>query len=223
MPTTLPTSERRSSSDISGLPISPVGPVTATASDTSPPSGWPSSSGRGYAVSVENALDVSKPGDAVLELLRIADLDHELVFHHRVVGHAGGADDVDPRLGESPREVLEQASAVVGVDLQLDPVGGLVFAFPSHLDEALRRLFQRLDVLAVGAVDGDPAPERDVAGDLVAGDRPAALRQPHGDVVGALDDDPVVGGVLGAAGAVLAAERRPGGVLLDPLAGFQAL
>src|SRR6476469_8746395 len=157
MPATLPTSERRSSSDISGLPISPVGPVTATASDTSPPSGWPSSSGRGYAIGIEDAVDVSKPADAVLELLRIADLDHELVLHHRVVGRAGGADDVDPALGESPREILEQAGAVVGVDLQLDPVGGLVFALPPHLDEALRRAFQGLDVLAVGAMDGDPA------------------------------------------------------------------
>src|SRR5262249_2998326 len=142
---------------------------------------------------------------------------------HRVVRRAAGADDVDPRLGKGPREVLEQTGAVVGVDLQLDPIGSLVFAFPSHVDEALWRLFQRPDVLAVGAVDGDPAPQRDVAGDLVAGHRPAALRQPHGDVVGALDDDSVVGSVLGAPGAVLAIERRAGGLLLDPLAGLQPL
>ena len=72
------------------------------------------------------------------------------VLDHRVVGRAAGADDVDPGLGEGPREVLEQAGAVVGVDLQLDPVGGLVLAVPADLDEPFRRLFQRLHVLAVG-------------------------------------------------------------------------
>src|SRR6185369_11799168 len=116
----------------------------------------------------------------------------EPVFHHRVVGRAGGADDVDPDLGEGPRQVLQQAGAVVGVDLQLDPVGGLVFADPADLDEALGSSLQGLDVLAVGAVDGDPAPKRDVALDLVAGHGPAALGEPHGDVVSALDADPVV-------------------------------
>ena len=52
--------------------------------------------------------------------------------------------------------------------------------------------FSAGDVLAVLAVDRDPAAERDVADDLVAGNRAAALGQPHHDVVDALDVDPVV-------------------------------
>ncbi len=89
-------------------------------------------------------------------------------------------------------------------------------------------LHQRLDVLAVLAMDRDPAPERDVADDLVAGHRAAALGEPHHDVVDALDLDPVVGRLLGAALALVAAlehARQPGLGLVsgDRLARLEAL
>ena len=105
-----------------------------------------------------------------------------------------------PGLGERAREVLEQPGAVPGVDLQLDAEGGLVVALPRDLGEALGVLLQRRDVLAVLAVDRDAAAERDVADDLVAGHRPAALGQPHHHVVDALDLDAVAG--RGAGGRV---------------------
>src|SRR4029077_3502093 len=162
-----------------------------------------SSYGRGDAVRVEYALDVAQARDALLQLLGVADLDDEAVFHHRVLGHATRAEDVDPGLREGAREILQQAGAVVGANLQLGPRGGLVLALPGALDEPSRRLHQPLHVLAVGAVDGDAAPERDVAGDRVTRHRPAALGEAHGDVVGALDPDPVVGGVLGPPRLVL--------------------
>src|SRR6202000_3297102 len=115
------------------------GPVIATVSaNGSPRPQRRRSGGRGYAIRVEDRLDVAEAGDALLELLGVPHFDHEPIFHHRMVRRAGGADDVDPRLREGPREVLEQAGAVVGVDLQLDPVGSLVFALPVDLDEALR-------------------------------------------------------------------------------------
>src|SRR6201999_2490304 len=140
-----------------------IGPVIATVS----PNGSPRPCcrrlrGRGYAICVEDRADAAQAGDAVLERLGDPHFDDEAVAHHRVVGGAGGADDVDPRLGEGPREALEQASAIAGVDLQLDLEGGLVASLPADLDKALRRPFQRLQVAAVGAVDGDPAAEADV-------------------------------------------------------------
>ena len=52
-----------------------------------------------------------------------------------------------PGLGEGPREVLEQAGAVPGVDLELDPVGGRVVALPGDVGEPLRRLPQRVTFL----------------------------------------------------------------------------
>src|SRR4051812_13524651 len=120
-----------------------------------------------------------------------------------MVCRAAGSDDVDPGLREGAREVLEQAGAIVGVDLQLDPGGGLVLPVPADVDEPFRRSLQRLHVLAVGAVDGDAPAERYITGYIVAGNGPAALGQAHGDVLGALDADPVVGGVLGPPRLVL--------------------
>src|SRR4051812_49743863 len=121
-----------------------------------------------------------------------------------MVCRAAGSDDVDPGLREGAREVLEQAGAVVGVDLQLDPIGGLVLAVPADVDEPFRRPLQRLHVLAIAAVDGDAAAEGYVTRYIVTGNGAAALGQSHGDVGGPLDADPVVGGVLGPPRLVLA-------------------
>ena len=138
-----------------------------------------------------------------------------------MLGRAVRLEDVDPGLGEGPREVLEQAGPVPGVDLQLDPVGGRVVARPGDVGEALGRLHQRLDVAAVLAVDRDSAAERDVADDLVARNRPAALGEPHDDVVDALDLDPEVGGILGAALALVAALEHAREACLGLVAGHR--
>ena len=129
-----------------------------------------------------------------------------------------------PGLGEGAGEVLEQAGAIPGVDLELHPVGGLVVAVPAHLGEPLRRLLQRGDVAAVRAVDRDPPPERDVADDLVARNRAAALGEAHHDVVDALDLDPEAGRLLGPAARVVGSLDQPlGRLLLDGLAPLQTL
>src|SRR5204862_6308843 len=125
--------------------------------------------GRRHAVGVEYRVEVPQADHAVAELVGVADLDHEPVADHRVLGRAASLEDVRPGLGEGAGQVLEEARAVVGVDLELDPVGGDVVAVPGDLGEALGGLAQGLDVAAVLAVDGDPAPERDVADDVVAG------------------------------------------------------
>src|SRR5688500_17583392 len=66
----------------------------------------------GHAVGVEHGVDVTEAPDALAELISVADLHHEAVLHHRVLGGAEGLDDVDARLGEGPREVLQQAGPV---------------------------------------------------------------------------------------------------------------
>src|SRR5258707_13919427 len=129
--------------------MSPVGPVTATVRPIGAHSTRGRSAGRGDPVCVEDRVDVSQAVDALLQLLGVGHLDDEAILDHRVPGHATGLEDVYPGLGEGPREVLQQAGAIVGIDLQLDPVRGLVLAVPADVDEALRRLAQGLYVLAV--------------------------------------------------------------------------
>src|SRR5689334_10512106 len=161
--------------------VAPAAPV--------PPAG--SAGTRCHPIGVEDTVDVAQPVDRLLEALRVGDLDDEAVLDHRRGDDAAGLDDVAAGLGERAREVLEEAVAVPGVDLQLDLERLLVLALPVHADEALRVLAQRRGVRAVVAVDRDAAPERDVADDRVARHRAAALRQAQHDVVDALDADAV--------------------------------
>src|SRR5215213_6361755 len=183
---------------------------------------------RRYPVRVEHRLHVAKPGYALLELSTVADLDDETVAHHWVLRGAVGLEDVHARLREGPRQVLKEAAPVPRIDLELDSIGGAVVTGPGNLGEALRRLAQGPDVLAILAVDRDAAAERDVADDLVAGHRAAAFCEPNHDVVDALHLDPVIGSLLGAALALVAAfehsgEARLGLVAGDGLARLQPL
>ncbi len=78
---------------------------------------------------------------------------------------------------------------------------------PAHETSVKRSgaFISALDVLAVVAMDRDPAAERDVSDDLVAGHRATALGEADDDVVDALDLDPVARRFLGAALALVAA------------------
>ena len=181
-----------------------------------------------HPIGVEDRLDVAQPPDALAQLLGVADLDDEAVLDHRVLGRAAASMMLTPASAKVAREVLEQAGAIPGVDLELDPVGRRVVALPGDVGEPLRRLLQRGHVPAVLAVDRDPAPERDVADDLVAGNRAAALGEAHHHVLDALDLDPVVGRLLRAPLALVAPleharEARLGLVAGDGLALLQAL
>src|SRR3954471_23012072 len=172
-------------------------PPAASASQASrrvaPPAPPPAGSAgtRRHPVGVEDAVDVAQAADGLLEALRVGDLDDEAVLDHRRGDDAPRLDDVAARLGERPREVLEQPVAVPGVDLELDLERLLVLALPVDADEALRVLAQGGGVRAVVAVDRDAAPERDVADDRVARHRAAALGEAQHDVVDALDADAV--------------------------------
>src|SRR4051794_38976856 len=164
----------------------------AEATPSLPPPAAPGSAGtRRDPVGVEDAVDVAQAVHRLLEALGVGDLDDEPVLDHRRGDDAARLDDVAAGLGERPREVLEQAVAVPGVDLELDLERLLVLALPVHSHEPLRVLAQRGRVRAVVAVDRDAAPERHVADDRVAGHRAAALRQAQHDVVDALDADAV--------------------------------
>src|SRR5262249_53773619 len=93
-------------------------------------------------------------------------------------------------------------------------------AVPRHLREPLGVALQRLDVGAVLTVDRDSLPEGDVADDLVARERRAALREPDEDVVHAADRDSDV-----VTGGRVALPRRleRNGLLLDGLLRLQPL
>src|SRR3954466_2767290 len=130
----------------------------------------PASAGtRRDPVGVEHAVDVAQAVHRLLEALRVGDLDHEAVLNHRRGDDAARLDDVAAGLRERAREVLEQAVAVPGVDLELHLERLLVLALPVDADEALGVLAQRGGVRAVVAVDRDAAPERDVAANRAPG------------------------------------------------------
>src|SRR5262249_7092838 len=101
-------------------------------------------------------------------------------------------DDVRTVLGEGARDVLEQPRAIPRVDRDLHPEALRSAAVPADGGEPLRVARERLHVRAVATMDGDALAHRDVADDLVARTRRAALRQPHEDVVDAVHVDPVV-------------------------------
>src|SRR2546423_13275118 len=83
-----------------------------------------------HAIGVEHGVDVTKSPDALAQLVPVADLHHESVLDHRVLGGAEGLADVDPGLGEGPREVFEQAGPGPGVGPGVDAGGGRGVALP---------------------------------------------------------------------------------------------
>src|SRR3954465_8337526 len=87
---------------------------------------------RSDPVGVKDAVDVAQALDGLLEALGVGDLDDEAVLDHRRADDAARLDDVEARLGERAREVLEQAMAIPGVDLELDAERRLVVALPVH-------------------------------------------------------------------------------------------
>src|SRR5919108_2937108 len=180
---------------------------------------------RRHAIGVEDAVDVAQAVDRLLERLRVGDLDDEPVLNHGRGDDAARLDDVAAGLGERPGEVLEEAVAVPGVDLQLDLERLLVLALPMDAHEALGILAQRGGVRAVVAVDRDAAPERHVADDRVAGHRAAALGQAQHHVVDALDADSVGAARPGRLAALAARrdERLDAALLLRGLALLEPL
>src|SRR5262249_6708091 len=130
------------------------------------------------------------------------------------------ADDVRAMLGERPRHVFEEAWAIPRRDRDLDTealCGGR--AVPLDRGEALRATAQRPHVRAVLAVDRDPAAQRGVADDRVAGYRRAALCEPYEHVADTRDDHPE----LRARDRLRLGRLRDDGRLLGDLVGLQAL
>src|SRR3954467_11680943 len=207
--------------------IHPAASASQAARRGAPPAPPPAGSAgtRCHPVGVEHAVDVAQAVDGLLQALSVRDLDDEAVLDHRRRDDAARLDDVAARLGERPREILEQAVAVPGVDLQLDLERLLVLALPVDAEKPPRVLAQGGRFRAVVAVDRDAAPERDVADDRVARHRPAALGEAEHDALHALDADAVrVRGTRGLAALALTGDQRLGGrLLLGRLALLEAL
>src|SRR5437763_9645060 len=143
----------------------------------------------GDAVGVEDRVDVAERIEQRSQRVHVPDLRDVPVLRELILDDAAVRDDVRAVLGEGPGDVLEQPRAVPRVDGDLDAEALRRAAVPVDRREALRVPHQRLDVRAVLTVDGDPLAERDVARDRIAGDRRAALREPHEDALGAGDVD----------------------------------
>src|SRR5215212_4965207 len=141
------------------------------------------------AVGVEDRVDVAQRREQAPQRFHVAHFRDVPVLRELVLDVAAVLDDVRAVLGERPRDVLEQPRAVPRVDRDLHPEALRRAAVPGDVREALRVPLQRLHVRAVLAVDRDALPERDVADDLVAGERRAALRQPDEHVVDPANGD----------------------------------
>src|SRR5690606_29915829 len=114
----------------------------------------------------------------VLQALQIGAEESEGVRGPAVVaGAAGGLADVDPELVEGLPHGGEDAGAIGGGDRDLHRAVDLRLRIPAHLDLALRIGLEGL--LALAAVDRDPAAAGHEADDLVAGERVTALGEAH--------------------------------------------
>ena len=114
--------------------------------------------------------------------------EREEVHRAPVVARAAvGLADVDPLGHERLPDVGEDARAVRGHDAELHAAVDPRLAVPGDLDAPLGVGVERLR--AAAAVDGDAAPARDEAEDVVAGERVAALGVAHEHVVDPVDAD----------------------------------
>src|SRR5437762_1554971 len=172
------------------------------------------------AVRVEDGFDVAKGGQEGPQRLHVADLGRVPVLRQLILDAAAVGHDIGAVLGKCPRDILEQAGPIPGVDGDLYTETLRAAAVPRDLGEALRIPSQRLHVGAVLAVDGDPLTEGDVADDAIPRYRGAALRQPHENVLDAVHLDSE-----GLARSRMARLRRleRDGLLLGDLRRLQAL
>src|SRR5262249_39537622 len=108
---------------------------------------------------------------------------------------------------------------VPGVDRNLDAEALAATSLPLDRREPFRIPAESAHVRAVAAVDRDPLAERDVADDVVAGNRRAALREADEDVLDSDHVDSVGLAARGLAGARLL-DRD---LLLGDLADFELL
>ena len=122
---------------------------------------------------------------------RSSHLHREVVQPLAVLGDRHlGLHDVGLARGDRRRDVGEETGPVApDVHGDLHGQGLLVDGRPLHGHRPLAVDDARGEVRTVPGVHGDPAPSGDEAHDRVARHRTAALREPHEDIVDALDRD----------------------------------
>ena len=73
-------------------------------------------------IGVVDGVDAPEPLQDRLEIVDLGDIEHETVFHHVVPGRRDlGSDDAHPTFAQSARYVFQQAVAIVGLHLDLNP------------------------------------------------------------------------------------------------------
>src|SRR5256885_10722697 len=127
----------------------------------------------GHGVDV---LDRFQPFHQPAELGEAADLDRGRDHGRLVVVDLDfGAGEVDLAFGDHRRDIPEQAGSIPGLDLDPDRVQLAATGVPVDGHDAFL-VADVHDVLAAGAMHGDPLAPGDVAADRVARHRLAALR-----------------------------------------------
>jgi len=128
------------------------------------------------AFDIENAGDAFDSGQNAFELFAIFYVERH--FNARVQGLAAAFEGADIRVGVADHggDIGEHSGTVFGENSQAHREGSLRRAGPIHINAALGFVKKIFDVGAALTVDGDAAPARDVADDIVAGNRVTAFR-----------------------------------------------
>src|ERR1700724_1838659 len=141
------------------------------------------------ALHTVHAGDFADIGEDGLELAAIGDFQAGVDARIRTVGPAFQAVDVGAGAADYGCNFSQEAGAVACADHQLHLERGRSCAAPLDSDAPFGLVQQILDVRARPGVNGDAAPPRDVADDVVAGNGIAALRAIHQEIVIAFDDE----------------------------------
>src|SRR5438093_4032847 len=176
-----------------------------------------------HALDVDDVFDFADLGDDVLELAEIGDLDDEVVDAAPVVSHGDlGLRDVAVAGRDGARDLRQEPRSVLA-DVNGDadrPLAGLLHV-PLDVDQPLAVQDALGDGQAIARVHREPAAARDEADDRITGQRIAAPREPHQQVVDTADPD-TVGGLgtrRGRARLLRRLQQRVRGELVQDLVG----
>src|SRR5262249_48325615 len=129
-------------------------------------------------------------GEDGFELAAIDDFEIYIDLGVKAVGAALKIVNVTAGVTDDGGDFGQEAGAVFGANQQLhEELGGLAFATPFPGNRALGLVEEVLDVGTRGRVDGDAATARDIADDVVAGNRITTLGAIDEKVAVTFDDE----------------------------------
>src|SRR5882724_454527 len=137
----------------------------------------------------ENAGDFADIGENGLELAAVHDFQAGVNARVGAIRAAFEIADVGAGAADDGGDFREKAGAIFGANDELNREGCSGFATPLDGDAALGLIHQILHIGAKLGVHSDTATARDVADDVVTGDRVTTLRAKNEEIVMALYDE----------------------------------